>query len=191
MHDYEFDINKTWRAIYNYVDYKSLEPSMKKCVDRIFESLCNNLSKQSFANTNGKCNVLHLHEVNMASLLEGHGNWLIDNNLGLLFSDRYGAHQSIQMSLLELYLIKEYKLDDKKLYELKSNVREERLIDLYTGLHLGVYCSGANETRDLVFGCNYPFRLKRQEMLERGFSLSNTGYIKTDAIRDLNNYINM
>lgn len=185
MFSYKFDVNKLWREIYHYTKYKAMDDSMKITVDSIFEKICNNLERDSIGIESKPSMVLSFHDFSTTDLDNNHGNWLIDNNLKLLFSYCYGSHHILRGLLLDLYVVKEFGLNSDSLIELHENIDHIQYCDIYTAMHFGIYCSGANESKDLVHGKGYPFIMNRQQELSRWKNKKIPFYNKTDALSDL------
>lgn len=186
MFSYNFDVEKLWRSIAHFIEYKELSVEMKKCVDSIFESICKNLEEKSFSKNPEPSEVFMVHEFKTESLVNDFGNWLIDHDLNLLFTNCYGVHQHLLANLTDLHVIKDYKLSKDKLKMFQRKLCLAERADIFVGLHLGIFCSGANESRTIVFDKNYPFSKHRLTLLREKMEISEIKYGKIEARRDIN-----
>ena len=195
MLEAKLNINLLWERIYHYVDYSNLSDSDKKVIDKIFERLYQGIVDTHYKNEyrSKHSDVFDYDSTKIEDLRSNFGNWLIDNKLNLVFSNLFGGHIFVLADLMALHCFKEKLI---KKHDFFNAFETARIADLYTGLHYGVYLSGGStenvEEADIVIGSRYFLQNKdiNQDRLTRHFELNVLPFSKTEAEKELQEYLN-
>lgn len=186
-----------WDRIYNYIDYGNLSDHLKKEVDVIHSQIFDILNDSDQNKYDGevglKAQVYCFDDTTTEDLRSNLGNWLIDNQLNLVFSNIMGAHVALRESLLHLYCIKNGLLEDARAL---AHFDHTQVADIYNGLHLGCHLSGAEtkvpiEQHKITIGSRY-FLLNKeinQDRLTRQFEFDVLLFEKKEAKAELKDFI--
>lgn len=185
------NIDLLWERIYHYVDYPNLSRSEKVELDKIyaelFKSLSFSLERNKYLNITHGTNIFDYDSMPTSEFRENLGNWLIDNRLNLVFSNIFGHHVGLRSELLELHAFKDKDITKHNAF---NGLDRDKLADLYTGMHYGIFLSGMNNTPvdvcPIIIGSRY-FLLNKdidQNRLTYDFELNVAPYERKDAIED-------
>ena len=192
----DINIDLLWDRIYDYTDYGNLDRKGKMYVDKIYADLFDDFQYTHFRNEY-LCNINNVFDYESTSIEDlraNLGNWLIDNKLNLVFTNLYGGHENFRYRLLNLHLFVEYNIRNISFLQ---NFDNNRISDIYLGMHYGIFLSGAIEKNDITeqpisIGSRY-FLLNKeinQDRLTRHFELDVMIYERKDAKRDLEKLVN-
>lgn len=187
----KFNIDLLWERLYHYWDYKNLSKSDKLIADDIYlhfyQSLLYSHERNEYMGKNNCLEIYDYESVETSKFRSELGNWLIDNNLGLVFSNLFGHHVGFRNDLMVIHAFKNGDIKDRNAF---AHIDELVIADLYTGLQYGIYLSGMESTPiekcDIVIGSRY-FLLNKeinQNRLTYDFNLNVSPYERQDARKD-------
>lgn len=186
-----FNIDLLWERLYEYWDYKNLTRKEKQIADRIYLSfykvILHSFESSIYKGKENHVDIYDYESTETSKFRADLGNWLIDNNLGLVFSNLFGSHVVVRAELMNIHAFKNGDISDENTLFREDNLK---LADLYTGLQYGIYLSGMNDTPiekcDIVIGSRYFILNKEfnQNRLTYDFELNVSPYERHEARKD-------
>ena len=201
--DTKFNQNLLWKKIFLYTNYRNLSKEHKVFVDILFADILSITSKENGSDySDYTSQVYSLKKYDVNSLKTNDRYWLIDNNLGLVFTGVYGGHEFLRPPLTIMHFFVKGLLTYEQINKLNSeyNVfinnpsKRSQFSDIFTGMHLGIYESGAELDREtgegnVIVADGYPFYSLGQETIKSQYRIDSIDYEKEEATLDFLNLI--
>lgn len=201
--DTKFNQDLLWKKIFLYTNYRNLSKEHKVFVDTLFADILSVTSKENRTDySDYTSQVYSLKKYDINSLKTNDRYWLIDNNLGLVFTGVYGGHEFLRPPLTIMHFFVSGMLTDEQINKFNSeyNVfinnpsKRSQLSDIFTGMHFGIYESGAELDREtgegnVIVADGYPFSSLGQETIKSQYRIDSIDYEKEEATLDFLNLI--